>query len=292
MAINAAGVANPADYVLGRGVVMIAKLDADGNPGPFRDLGNAPSFTVTGTAQTIEHQSSRHALALIDRRIVTSQALTCGFELDEVQNFENLADWLLGEADTLTNGAVAGNAAAIQTLHGIPDGEISAWLGRHQLLYSDASLRCYSVLAADVVVTTTETVPVTLVLGTDYELDLENGSIFYIADSAKLATAMGTADGVKIKVTANGAAPATVDRARAFSSSSLEVAVRFVLENAADNANLSEILMPKVTLSSDGDLSLIGKDFATMKFSGSLSPGDVGSRHEGEFLIIVDGEGS
>jgi hypothetical protein len=65
--------------------------------------------------------------------------------------------------------------------------------------------------------------------------------------------------------------------------------VRFVLENAADNGNQSEILLPKVTLASDGDLSLIGKDFATMKFTGSLSPGDVGSNFEGEYVVITDG---
>ena len=290
MGLNTAGVADPSDYVLGRGVVMIARLDANGDPGPFRDLGNAPSFTITGAAQTIEHLSSRHSLAVVDKKVITSQALTCGFELDEVQNFSNLTDWLLGEASRETNGYATGNASPV-TVAANATGSIAPFLGKHILLYSDSGVRCYNLADADVDLITTETIPVPLVSGTDYILDSENGSVFIVADSAVLATAAGANKGFTVKVTAD-AGEANVDRANAFTQQSLEVAVRFVLENAADNANQSEILLPKVTLASDGDLSLIGKDFATMKFAGSLSPGDVGSKFEGEYVVITDGGSS
>ena len=287
MALNSTGLANPANYVLGRGVVMIARLDANGDPGPFRDLGNAPSFSITGAAQTVEHQSSRHSLALIDRKIVTSQALTCAFELDEVQDFGNLADWLLGEAGRSANGYASGNASPV-VVAADSAGSIAPLLGKHILLYDDDGVRAYNVATADLALVTTETSPVTLVDGTDYILDSENGSVFIVADSDALATAAAADKGFTYELTADGA-QANVDRANAFSKSSLEVAVRFVLENAADDANQSELLLPKVTLSSDGDLSMIGKDFATMKFSGSLSPGDIGSKFEGEYVIITDG---
>lgn len=289
MGLNTAGVADPSDYVLGRGVVMIARLDANGNPGPFRDLGNAPSFTLTGAAQSIEHQSSRHSLALVDRKIVTSQALTCAFEIDEVQNFQNLADWLLGDAARAVNGYADGNSTPV-VVAADATGSIAPVLGKHILLYNDDGVRCYNVLTADLELVTTETIPVTLVDGEDYILDSENGSIFIVADSAKLATAATANKGFIYEVSAaSGTTGDNVDRANAFSVSSLEVAVRFVLENAADNANQSEILLPKVTLSSEGDLSLIGKDFATMKFAGALSPGDIGSNFEGEYVVITDG---
>jgi hypothetical protein len=289
MGLNVSGVADASDYVLGRGVVMIAPLDANGNPGPFRDLGNAPSFSITGAAQTVEHQSSRHSLALIDRKIVTSQALTCAFELDEVQNFNNLADWLLGDTARAPNGYADGNASPVVVADDTA-GSIAAVLGKHKLLYNDNGVRMFNVLTTDLVVVTTETIPVTLADGVDYVLDVENGSIFIVADSAKLATAAGANKGFTLQVSAaTGSTGDNVDQANAFSKSSLEVAVRFVLENAADNANQSEILLPKVTLASDGDLSLIGKDFATMKFTGSLSPGDVGSKFEGEYVVITDG---
>ena len=287
MGLNTAGVADPSDYVLGRGVVMIARLDVDGNPGPFRDLGNAPYFTITGAAQTIEHLSSRHSLAVVDKKVITSQALTCGFELDEVQNFNNLADWLLGEASREENGYKTGNASPV-VVAADAAGSIAPFLGRHVLLYSDSGLRAYNIDTADLELKTTETIPVTLVDGEDYILDSENGSFFVVADSAKLATAAAANKGFTYELTLD-AAQANVDRANAFTQQSLEVAVRFVLENAADNANQSEILLPKVTLASDGDLSLIGKDFATMKFAGSLSPGDVGSKFEGEYVVITDG---
>jgi hypothetical protein len=290
MGLNTAGVADPSDYVLGRGVVMIARLDANGNPGPFRDVGNAPSFTITGAAQTIEHLSSRHSLALVDKKVITSQALTCGFELDEVQNFSNLADWLLGEASREANGYALGNAAPV-VVAADAAGSIAPFLGKHILLYNDDGVRAYKIDTADLVLVTTETIPVTLVDGEDYILDSENGSVFIVADSAKLATAATANKGFTYELTAD-AAQANVDRANAFTEQSLEVAVRFVLENAADNANQSEILLPKVTLASDGDLSLIGKDFATMKFTGSLSPGDVGSNFEGEYVLITDGGSS
>lgn len=294
MGLNTRGVADPSDYVLGRGVVQIAKLDADGNPGPFRDLGNAPAFSITGAAQTVEHQSSRHSLALVDKKVVTSQALTCAFELDEVQNFENLADWLLGEATRADNGYATG-ATAGTVLIADGAGNIAKWLGRSALIFSDGDVagdgkgpRSYHITGTDLVLVTTETIPVTLTEGTDYVLDSENGSVFFVSDSAALATAAAADKGVTYTLTAQ-AGEAKVDRANAFSKQSLEVAVRFVLENAADDANQSEVLLPKVTLASDGDLALIGKDFATMKFSGSLSPGDVGSKFEGEYVVIVDG---
>jgi hypothetical protein len=289
MGLNTAGVADPSDYVLGRGVVMIARLDANGNPGAFRDLGNAPSFTITGAAQTVEHLSSRHSLAIVDKKVITSQALTCGFELDEVQNFDNLADWLLGEATRAANGYADGNVSPVVVADDVA-GSIAAVLGKHALLYNDSGVRAYNVLTTDLALVTTETIPVTLVDGEDYVLDVENGSVFFVPTSTKLATAAVANKGFTYQITAaTGSTGDFVDRANAFTKQSLEVAVRFVLENAADNANQSEILLPKVTLASDGDLSLIGKDFATMKFTGSLSPGDVGSKFEGQYVLITDG---
>lgn len=290
MGLNTSGVADASDYVLGRGVVMIARLDANGNPGPFRDLGNAPSFTITGAAQTIEHLSSRHSLALVDKKVVTSQALTCGFELDEVQNFANLADWLLGEAVRAENGYKNGNASPVVV---VADGTTPslAVRGKHILIFDDNGQRAYHIATGDLALVTTETIPVTLVDGEDYVLDSENGSIFVSVASSKLDTADTAGKGFTYQLTADSG-QAKVDRANAFSKQSLEVAVRFILENAADNANQSEIMLPKVTLASEGDLSLIGKDFATMKFTGSLSPGDVGSNFEGEYVLITDGGSS
>jgi hypothetical protein len=295
MAINNSGLADAADYVLGRGVVQIAKLDVAGNPGPFRDLGNAPSFSLTGASQTVEHQSSRHGTAFIDKKVITSQSLSCAFEIDEVQNFNNLADWLVGEASRTENGYKNGNSAAIAVAADAA-GSIAPWLGRSFLLFGDADSsvtpgdgpRAYNVATGDLVLVTTETIPVTLVDGEDYVLDVENGSVFVISTSAKLATAALANKGFTYQLSASSG-DANVDRVRAFVATGLDVAVRFVLENAADDANQSEILLPNVNLASDGDMALIGKDFAAIKFSGTLSPGKVGSKFAGEYALIVDG---
>jgi hypothetical protein len=273
------------DYVLGRGVVSIALHDADGNPMGFRDLGNAPGMTITGTREQVEHISSRTSTAKVDKRVVTSQGLTAGFTLDEVQNLENLADWLIGETSTPVNGAVAGFAQ----WQIIADGDIEE--EQDYLIRSSLGVRAYSIDETDVTLETTNLTPVTLVLGTDYTVDELTGT-FRLLDSAAVNTAITNGEGIDITLAANAGAPATVDQVRALKATNLVVALRYVMENAADGGRKTEFLFPRVLLSSEGDMSLIGTDFATMQFQASVEQGDVGSVYEDEYLVITDPNGT
>lgn len=277
---------NPDSYVIGRGIVALAELDANGNPKGFRDVGNATEFKVTGTKEEIEHTSSRSSLATIDKRIVLSQGMTCGFTLDEVQNFDNLAAWLIGATSTATNAAVAGFAE----WQLVADGDIT--IGSYYLIRSSAGVRAFSIdAAADLVIKTTNASPVTLVKDTDYSVDELTGTFKILASSA-INTAITNGEGLDVTLSSNGAAPATVDKVNALSLQSLTVAVRFVLENAADDGHKTEIVLPKVLLSSSGDLNLIGRDFATMQFEGSVEQGATGSLYAGEYAVITDPNGS
>jgi hypothetical protein len=273
------------DYVLGRGVVSIARLDGDGNPMGFRDLGNAPAITFTGSREQVEHISSRTSTAKVDKRVTTSQGLTAAFTLDEVQNMDNLADWMIGETSTPVNAAVAGFAAWDL----IPDGDIFKF--QDYLIRSSVGARAYSIQAADLTVKTTNVVPVTLVLNTDYTVDTLTGT-FRLLDSAAVNTAITNVEGIEITLAAEPTAPATVDQIRALKATNLVVALRYVMENAADGGRKTEFVCPRVLLSSEGDLSLIGTDFATMGFQASIEQGDVGSIYENEYLVGTDPNGT
>lgn len=277
---------NPSSYVIGRGVVSIAELDASGNPKGFRHLGNAPELKLTGTKEQVEHISSLSSLATVDKRVILSQGMTLGFTLDEVQNFDNLAAWTIGAAATETNAAVAGFAE----WQLVADGDIV--VGNTYLIRSSAGQRAFSIdAAADLVIKTTNASPVTLTKDTHYSVDELTGT-FTILASAAITTAITNGEGLDVTLSSNGAAPATVDKVSALSLQSLVVAVRFVLENAADDAHKTEIIMPNVILSSTGDLNLIGRDFATMQFEGSIEPGATGSMYAGEYVKFTDPNGS
>lgn len=104
--INLTGAPNTRDYVVGRGKIRFAKNDpATGLPDAdgFRDLGNAPEFTITETTEELKHANSRDCLKFTDKRFVLSQEVGIGFKLDETRNFQNLAFFLSGDTQTYTN---------------------------------------------------------------------------------------------------------------------------------------------------------------------------------------------
>lgn len=104
--INTTGAPNTRDYAVGRGVIRFAlNNSATGLPDTdgFRDLGNAPEFTITQTTEELKHANSRDCLKFTDKRFVLSQEVGIGFQLDETRNFDNLAFFLSGGTGSYAN---------------------------------------------------------------------------------------------------------------------------------------------------------------------------------------------
>lgn len=257
--LNTTGLPNTADYNLGRGIIYVATL-VNGLPDDagWRDLGNAPEFSVSNEVETLEHQSSRQGLKITDKEVTISQKINLAFSLDEI-NFQNLALLFSGGAFTepTINPAIAGFGPIDQTA--------AVTLGRHYdltSLASQAGVRAYDIQAANLTLNETSGAPVLLVEGTDYTVDEKNGRVFI------LSTAVNIAAGEPFSATlAADAGAEDVDEVRALTQTTVTVALKFISENPANNDEQTEYKFHQVGLKAEGDFSLIGDEFTTMGFT-------------------------
>jgi hypothetical protein len=259
MAKNLTGLPNTGDYTLGRGIVYeseIVTATEKPNDNGWRDLGNATEFNVSLETEKLEHKSSRTGLQIIDKEVVLSQKMTINFSLDEL-NDENVAAFLSGSTASHTNVAIAGFA----------DYEMvsAVVLGRWYDIVSSTGERAYDIESVDVALTETSGAPVSLVENTDYTLDLKMGRIFL------LSTATNIAAGEPLSITLTAEATASpVEEVRGMTQGNLVRAVKFIGENPANSNKKREYQFHKVTLASEGDLALIGDEYAVMAFSGTV----------------------
>lgn len=264
MALNNTGLPQPGDYILGRGIVYAATLssgvpDANG----WRDLGNSPEFTVSLETEKLEHQSSRAGLQTVDKEVTLSQKMNIAFSLDEF-NDQNLALFMQGETATHTNAA-DGAAITDEVLSS------SVVLGRWYDLVNASGDRLYDVQIGDLVVE--EGSPTTLVLDTDFTLDAKMGRIFI------LSSAVNITDGEVLQFsytdTDSPSPVASTDEVRGLTAGNVQVAIKFIAENPASSNKRREYQFHTVTLSPEGDMALIGNEFATMGFTGAVESNTV-----------------
>lgn len=261
--INLTGAPNTQDYVLGRGVIYLALLDdATGLPDAdgFRDLGNAPEFTVTVETEDLRHQNSRDCIKFTDKRFVLSQEVGLSFQLDETRNFQNISDFLSGSTEVYNNPHDATITDASVTL--------SVHLGSWYELRNAAGARVYNLDAAGLVYTIEmdDTVDVLLVEGTDYEIDEQLGLVRFLPAAVNVAE--GDPVVWNITTAATGGAIQDVDQVNALTRSEVSGCLLFVQDNAGDCGQKVEWRFHKVSLSAEGDLAQIGDEVSVMNFTG------------------------
>lgn len=258
--LNTSGAPNTRDYVLGRGRIYMAQLDvATGLPNAdgFRDLGNAPEFTVTLTVEDLRHQNSRDCVKFTDKRFVISQEIGIGFQLDEM-NFQNISDFIAGSTQTYDNPHDATHTDTVITA----DVKKGAWYE----LRDASGDRVYNLDAVGVVYTV-EKGPApgsALVEGTDYEIDEQLGLLRVLPSSVTLA------DGDEIiwSITTGATTPQDLDQVNALQRSEVQGALLFLQDNAGDCGQKTEWRFHKVSLTAEGDLSMIGDEVSVMSFTG------------------------
>lgn len=254
--INTTGKANTSDYVLGRGKVFFANLNADGTPDTYRFLGNCPEFTTNVAVETLEHQSSQEGLKKTDKEVVTSQTINLTLTLDEL-NFDNIALFFSGEATSESNADDSSFADILLS------GAVT--LGRWYDIRDANGVRLYDISdSGDLTFGTTTGTP-DLVEGTDYELDLVMGRVFL------LSTATNIQDGDDLYCNYTAGSPSTVatlSQVEALTQTSITGALKFILINPTDADHQTEMQFHSVSLKGEGDFSLIGDDWTTMQLSG------------------------
>lgn len=260
--LNTTGAPNTRDYTLGRGIVRLAQLTAAGLPDSdgFRDLGNAPEFNISMEVEELPHQSSRQGLKFTDARCTVSQEVQLSFILDEI-NFQNLSDFFAGSTASYDNPH--------DTTFDHPDALVTSSLkvGNWYQLKDDNGARVYNLDATGTVYSFEQDpagTPATL-MADDYEIDEAMGLVRFLSGGT---TSLSDGDVIGFAITVGASTPQDLDEVSALQREAVEGALLFIQSNACDQGQKTEFLFHKVSLSADGDLSLIGDEFEQMSFTG------------------------
>lgn len=253
--INNTGKPSTLDYLIGRGEVFFAELDASGKPKDFRHVGNVPEINLTVETENYDHYSSMESLRKRDLRVLLQQDMTGSMALEEI-NFQNMAIFFSGETEEYANPAIAGFA----DVRFVNDDElkVNAW---YQIVDSSHNPVFGITTTNDIVVESTNDTPVALVKGTDYTVDTTGGKIF-IEDTTTTQSVITAGDGLQSTLTADATA-ATVDRVKGLSASELNVAIR-IESVSAETGTKVYYEFHKTTVGSDGDFGLITEEAAQL----------------------------
>jgi len=284
---NTSGKHDSRDYLIGRGKLKFALHDANGRPTGFRDLGNAPDFTVGVESDTYEHKSSRSGVSETDLEIAISQDISTSFTL-EAANLENIKLFLSGAKSSVAVGTNAGEAS-MTDMHGTSAGNIAEgyWYDIQKMVGStltrypkiqdadDFDLELYN-----------GTDSVALTRDTDYELDLEFGRVFLMP-----GIAIDPDDYLRFTLAANAAAPTTATKVSGAVSTTVTGALKFISENAnstaGDLGQFSEVMIWNVKLTPNGDFNMISDEAAQMQFTGAIT-----ANVDGDKIDILTNDGS
>tara|TARA_Y100000593_G_scaffold83521_2_gene157510 strand:- start:14246 stop:15028 length:783 start_codon:yes stop_codon:yes gene_type:complete len=229
------------NYTLGRGKVHIARLDAQGNPGGFRYIGNTPEMNLNIESETLDHYSSDEGIREKDDSVPLEVNRTGSLITDNISP-DNVALFFFGSKSTVTQASVA---SATETLSAIEAGR------SYKLGASPSNPTGYfgiSETGFDVAVNGGGTA---LVAGTDYTMDFDNGVISFIEGSA-VAT-----EGADIDVTYEVAGST---RSRVISGSEpVEAAMMYITKNPKGED--CTFYMPYIKLTPNGDYALKGDEW-------------------------------
>lgn len=249
-----------------RGSVLVAKYLAGTQiPGPFREFGNCPEFTLNRESESVQHYGSRQGLRVLDEEIAIQTTLASTVTMDDMK-MENQAFFWMGDVDTVTVTPLTNQT---ETHAAVKIGDL------YQLGMTDANPSGHRKVTTVVVTDGASSNPVTYVLGTDYELDADLGTIYVPAGSG--------ADGKAMKITF-GVAASTREQI-VTGEEQFECAIKFISDNPVGPNR--DVIIPRARLSPNGDFSLItdpeSTEFQTMSLSISvLKKGNLP-------LAIVDG---
>ena len=257
---NTTGVHTVDDYQLGRGILQMAELDTAGHPKGFRDLGNVPELTASVESEKLEHFSSRSGLKQLDKSIILQITSALSFVLEDI-NFENLAAFFSGTTADYTNPAIAG----VTDARFVEDDDLE--VNKHYILRTPTGPAFGITTVNSIVVESTNATPVAMVKDTDYTVDAVTGQIF-VLDTATVQSIISAGDGLAVTLTADAAAT-TVDQLKVLAATELNVALRFILEEA-DSGEKIIYDYHKCTVSADGDYVLISDEWSQLPMAASV----------------------
>ncbi|MBL4769475.1 MAG: hypothetical protein JKY94_17515 [Rhodobacteraceae bacterium] len=269
------GQSNPDEYVIGRGVVHFASVNSAGFPLEFRDLGNAPEFSASLESETIPHQSSRQGLKVTDKEVTVSLEMSISFTLDQI-DFDNLAMYLSGNTSELaqTGATLTGteNVKLSEANSNVSWSHLNKWYdlyGRQDMSggvpYPGDALdaRAYNLTSATVAVAKTGGGGLTET--SDFVVDRAMGRVLILDNAAnRVLFPIGT-EALDVDFATE---TTVIEEVAGLTNSDISGALKFIQKNAANSSKQVEYQFHSVTLAPEGDLSMIGDEYATMQFTG------------------------
>ncbi|TIX43453.1 MAG: hypothetical protein E5V40_03215 [Mesorhizobium sp.] len=220
------------NLVVPKGKAYFAKyLAGTQTPGPLRELGNCPEFTLTRSAETLPHYGAMGGLKTLDEEIPIDATMNGALSTDDMRP-ENVSYWWMGDVATISATAVTDLS---ETFLLVKAGDVFQ-LGRTTANPSGAR-KLTNVTCDDGAAGT----PVAFVLDTDYTIDLELGLLFILVDKPKLVANYDIAVSTRQQI--------------ATSITAVEGEMKFFSINPFGAQ--SDITIPRCRLIPNGDLALV-----------------------------------
>lgn len=257
------------NLVVPRGKVLFARyLPGTQNPGPFKELGNCPEFTLTRETSKLSHYSSQRGIKNLDEEITTDSTMEGSLSTDDMRA-TNWALWFMSTVQTVTQASITGGTEQFT----VQKGDI-VQLGRSAL----NPIGARNVTVTSVAPTTTGTA---YVAGTDYLVDAVRGIVEVLPTGAIV-------EGASITVTYT-AATATAQRI-AMGETEAEGELKFLAFNPVGPNR--DITLPRARLSPNGDLSMLtdpeNPDWQTIGLSiSALKKGDLALAYADGQPVVV-----
>lgn len=242
------------NYSLGRGEAYFAAfLAGTQNPGGEAFFGDCSGVSATIKATTLEHYQSTGGVKQVDGS-ATVQSDSTGQLMTENITAANLALFFFGAQSTITQSAATVTGEVLALGIGVNAG-FYYQLG--QSANDPAGARGLDPATPIVVKDHTDTT--TYTLHTDYEIDYVTGRLYIVPGTIIPAAAV-------IHVTYHTLA---ASRSRVLSGNTpIEGALRFLSANASGDDK--DWYLPRVRLTPNGSVDLVGDKFATLTFDLTL----------------------
>lgn len=253
------------NYTLGRGKTSFAMfLPQTQIEAGSRYLGNTPSLAMNAETETLDHYSSDSGIRRKDQSVDLQRDRGGAFTTDSI-NPGNIALLMQGDHSTIATAAGTG----VETLI------VGAEQGLTYQLGVTPTAPAGARMVSDVVVTLTGTPATTYVLGTDYVIDPERGTLTLL----ERATG-GIAQGANLTVTFDVAAASRIQIVSG--AKTIEGALRYRADNAV-GLNY-DYYWPWVKLTPNGDFELKGDEWQAISFNFEVLEKD------GLAAVYVDGQ--
>jgi hypothetical protein len=217
-----------------RGKVLFARyLTGTQTPGPFKELGNTPEFTLSREVSKLSHYSSQAGMKVLDEELTTDSKLTGTLMTDDMRA-TNVALWMMGTVTTLSQSSLTAQVTNIS----VDAGDVIQ-LGRTS--GNPAGARKVTVASV-----TSDPTGTTYVANTDYIVHSDLGLVEIVAGGA-----IGDGDDIII----NWSAAAATSQQISVSDTDAEGEMKFISYNA--QGAQADITLPRVKISPNGDMSML-----------------------------------